>query len=132
MPIKIISGVLFPTLEDLSLGSAKINFKDGKLLPGSGAQFKEVNVIGTGDFLSKPCVQVSLRHITIKESDKKGFFGGSTLNKHVSFNLNDDFIIEKGQLTGMSVSWSATPHEDGDANRSQISEISVLIIGETK
>ena len=131
MPIKIISGVLFPTLDGRSLGSARISFKDGKLIPSSGAQFKEVNVIGTGDFTGKPCVQISLRHITIKESDKTSFFGGSALNKDIGFNLNDEFIVENDTLVGMTVSWAATPHEDGAPNVSQISEISVLIIGET-
>lgn len=132
MPIKIISGVLFPNLDELSVGSAKISFKDGKPLPGSGGQLKDVNIIGSGDFVGKPSVQVSLRHITVKESDKKGIFRGSPLSNETSFNLNHELVSEHDRYTGVSVSWFATPNDDRDDKCSQISEISLLIIGETK
>ena len=133
MPIKIISGVLFPTLDDRSIGSAKISLTNGQLLPGSGALFKEVNVIGTGDFVGTPCVQVSLRHITVKDSPKKSLFaGGSELAKDLSFNLNDDFSGENGVKTVMNVSWAASPREEGAARIAEVMEISVLVIGETK
>jgi hypothetical protein len=133
MAIKIISGVLFPTVEDRAIGSAKIKFSDGSLLPGSGAKFKEVHVIGTGDYVGKPCVHISLRHILFSESPNKGLLSGLfDPAKHMSFNLNDDMIVENGAATGISISWATTPREEGMSHKSEISEIGVLIIGETK
>lgn len=133
MAIKIISGVLFPTVEDRAIGSAKIKFSDGSLIPGSGAKFKEVHVIGSGDYIGKPCVHISLRHINWGESPDKSLLSGLfDPAKHMSFNLNDDMIVENGVTTGITISWATTPREEGMSHKSEISEIGVLIIGETK
>jgi hypothetical protein len=132
MALKIISGVLFPSIGERSIGSARISFKNGDLLPDAGARFSKGNVIGSGAYIGKPCVQVSLRHIIFSDSPQRGvlsaFFDPS---KDASFNLNDDLIIENGVSTGVTISWTATPREEGAQMKSEIMEISVLIIGET-
>jgi|GEM_PF-2024919 len=132
MALKIISGVLFPTSGDRSLGSARIDFDKGDLISGAGATFSKGATIGSGVFIGKPCIQVSLRHIIFSDSPQKGvlssFFDPA---RDASFNLNDDLVMENGNCTAVTISWDATPRDDGAEMKSEIIEISVLVIGET-
>jgi hypothetical protein len=133
MAIKIISGLLLPNSRERAAGSATIKFADGAIVAGGSAKFTEVTVIGSGEFTGTPCKQISLRHIVFTDSDRSGviplLFDAS---RHAFFNLDDDFITENGTITGLKVSWHAGPVPEKAERRSEIMEVSVLIIGETK
>jgi hypothetical protein len=133
MALKIISGLLLPNSRERAAGSAIIKFSDGAAVEGGGAKFTEVTVIGSGAFTGLPCKQISLRHIVFTDSDRSGVFPILfDASRHAFFNLDDDFVIENGNVTGLKVTWHAGPVSEKSERRSEIMEISVLIIGETK
>lgn len=119
MALKIISGLLAPLAGERSHGSATIRLADAKVAPGGGAKFTEVNVIGAGDFVGRPCKHLALRHFV--HEPKSG----------ARFNLNDDFIVENGVVTAVKISWVAETTPEREQKLTEIHEISVLIIGET-
>jgi hypothetical protein len=132
MALKIISGLLCPSRGCRSEGSATIRFSDGKLVPGSEAKFSEVTVVGGGDYGVEPCKQVSLRHVIFIDSDRGSILPMFNASEDTFFNLNDHLVVENGVPTGLKVGWEAGPKTKGKKRKSEILEISVMIIGEAK
>lgn len=133
MALKIISGLLLPTAGDRSIGSVTVSLTDGKIISGSDARFTDVRIIGSGNYVGEPCQQISLRHIVFSETDKAGILSKVfDPQQHLSFNINDEFVVEDGVAKALKISWVAGPRGDDSAHRSEIVEISVLVIGETK
>jgi hypothetical protein len=132
MALKIISGLLCPSRGCRSEGSASIRFSDGKIIPGSEAKFSEVTVVGTGVFAGEPCKQVSLRHVIFIDSDRGNILPMFNASEDTFFDLSDDLVLENGVPIGLKISWQAGPKTTGKKRKSEILEISVMIIGETK
>lgn len=132
MALKIISGLLLPTAGDRSIGSATISLRDGSLLGSGEARFTDARIVGSGDYVGEPCQQISLRHIVFSEAPNAGLLS-KVLDpaKHLSFNINDEFVMENGKAVALKVSWVAGPRGDA-GHRSEIVEISVFVIGEAK
>jgi hypothetical protein len=118
MAIKILSGIL--DTRRLASGNAVIDFSDhtvrGDLL---ASEVHHKQTIGpSGSFQDTPCKVVSLREITMHETDEAFPTGRPEID---NFRI-DDSRIDRDHLR---ISWTAT-------GRSRIEEISYLVVGITQ
>lgn len=128
MGLRGISGVIVPKKGHRSKGSAIIRLEFADLAPGADGAFAEVAHFGSGKFMTEPCKMISLRRVSIQDSDKPDGFPVSFDRTHLdTLNLDDNYDIENGEFSRLRIRWKASPNEGVE-----IREISVFIIGETE
>lgn len=132
MALKIISGMLLPLAGHRSTGSAVIDLATAEVVGTGGARLSELVVVGSGEYTGVPCRQLSLRHIVFQDSDRSGvipiLFDAT---RSAFFNIDDELVVEDGKVTALKVNWCAGPGSEARDRKSEIMEISLLIVGET-
>jgi len=132
MAIKCISGVIQPKRPYQSKGTFTINLLSGETTETEVAKFSELAMFG-GDsrFATKPCLNISLRHVHFKEEGGGPFPIGASGSSWIDLTDNLINLNGAGINSGLQVSWSCSPLSSGDNRFSEVLEISVLAIGET-
>lgn len=128
MSLKVLSGVLVIKGDQREGGSATVSFIDNSVT-GDCVLHHRAMIGSRETFRETPCRVVALRQITVHESAERPK-GPTNLVDPITQREQDAFIIDTNvNAERLFLRWRT--HDSSLASKSEISEISFLVIGET-